>query len=160
MEYSFPLSAPIEAAPMKMQKSVLFACLACLAGAAPSSTRAGGHDALATVQQKFDAFNRHDADAIERLYARDAALHSPDYPSLSGNKPIADTYRKIFGMIPDARDDLTSIESAGNHVYVQFVMRGHLGGAQDKPIALRLMSVYTIQNDRIAEDNTYYDRKM
>jgi len=97
---------------------------------------------------------------IERLYAADAALHSPDYPSLIGNKPIADTYRKLFAMIPDAQDNLVSLERTSNHAYARFVMTGHLGGAQDKPITLRLMSVYTMENERITEDDTYYDRKM
>lgn len=137
-----------------------FTCLLCLLGSAPSPARAGERDALTAVRQKFNAFNQHDADMIERLYAAGAALHSPDYPSLVGNKPIADTYRKLFAMIPDVRDDLVSLERAGNHAYAQFVMSGHLGGAQDKPITVRLMSVYTIENDRIAEDDTYYDRKM
>ena len=145
---------------MKTAQSFLFACLPCLMLGASPPALAGAHDALATVQQKFGAFNRHDADAIERLYAADATLHSPDYPNLAGNKPIADTYRKIFGMLPDAKDNLTSLERAGNHVYAQFVMTGHIGGAQDKPVTARLMSVYTIENDRIVEDNTYYDRKM
>lgn len=145
-----------------MKKDQTFASigLLCLIACLPLPVQALDHGALATVRQKFAAFNQHDADAIERLYAADAALHSPDYPNLSGNKPIADTYRKIFAMIPDARDDLTSLERVGNHVYAQFVMTGHVGGAQDKPISVRLMSVYTIGNDRITEDDTYYDRKM
>jgi len=113
-----------------------------------------------TVRQKFEAFNRHDADAIERLYAANAVLHSPDYPNLGGNHPIADTYRKLFAMIPDARDNLVLLQRAGDHVYAQFELSGHLGGAQDKPVSLRLISIYTVHNNRISEDNTYYDRKM
>lgn len=137
-----------------------FTCLLCLIASAAPPASAVERDVLAPVRQKFDAFNRHDADAIERLYAAGAALHSPDYPGLVGNKPIADTYRKLFAMIPDARDDLVSLERAGNHAYARFVMTGHLGGAPDKPITLRLISVYTTENDRITEDDTYYDRKM
>jgi ketosteroid isomerase-like protein len=145
---------------MKTDNTLAFACLLYLAGSAISPARATGHDALETVQQKFAAFNRHDAETIEQLYASDAALHSPDYPNLSGNRPIADTYRKIFAAIPDAQDRLTSLERAGNHVYAQFMLTGHLGGAQDKPVSVRLISVYTVKKDRIVEDDTYYDRKM
>jgi len=114
----------------------------------------------AAVRQKFEAFNRHDVDAIERLYAANAVLHSPDYPNLSGNQPIADTYRRLFAMIPDVRDNLVLLERAGDHLYAQFELSGHLGGAQDKPVSLRLISVYIVRDNRITEDNTYYDRKM
>jgi len=145
---------------MKKKQTFALTGLLCLTASLSLPAQPLGHGVLATVQQKFTAFNRHDADAIEHLYATDATLHSPDYPNLSGNRPIADTYRKVFAMIPDARDDIASLERVGNHVYAQFVMTGHLGGAQDKPISVRLMSVYTIGNDRIVGDDTYYDRKM
>ncbi|WP_430391773.1 nuclear transport factor 2 family protein [Dyella sp. 20L07] len=124
--------------------------------AAPSST---GIDPQKTVAEKFDAFNRHDADTIESLYATDASLHSPDHPELIGNTKIADTYRWIFAAIPDARDTISSIESTGNNVYVQFVLTGHLKDAENKAVNVRIMSVYTIMNHRIVSDSTYYDRK-
>ena len=145
---------------MKTDKTLALACLLYLVGSAAAPARAVDHGALDTVQQKFAAFNRHDAEAIEHLYAGNAVLHSPDYPDLSGNRPIADTYRKLFAAIPDAQDRLTSVERAGNHVYAQFILAGHLGGAQDKPISVRLISVYTVDKDRIVEDDTYYDRKI
>lgn len=144
---------------MKTQNFLAFACLLCLAGIPAPPAGAADRDALEAVRQKFAAFNRHDADAIERLYADNAALHSPDYPDLGGNRPIADTYRKIFAAIPDAEDRITSIERAGSHVYVRFILAGHVGGARDKPVSVRLISVYTLKNDRIVEDDTYYDRK-
>lgn len=127
-----------------------------------AAASAAGADtkALDCVRQKFAAFNRHDVDAIQQLYANDATLHSPDYPSLSGNAPIADTYRKIFDAIPDAKDELATLESASNHVYAQFVLTGHFHGAQEQPVSVRLIAVYTVKDGRIVEDATYYDRKM
>lgn len=153
---------------MKIVTMVLLACFVCgvatpgLPAVASSVASATGNSELApikTVESKFAAFNRHDAAAIEALYAGDAVLHSPDYPELNGNSKIADTYRWIFGAIPDAKDSIASIESAGNHVYVQFVMSGHLKGAANKPISVRIISVYTIKDRQIAGDSTYYDRK-
>jgi ketosteroid isomerase-like protein len=111
------------------------------------------------VQQKFRAFNRHDAEAIEQLYAVDARLHSPDYPDLAGNTAIADTYRRLFAAIPDARDEVTVLEAGPQRVYVQFVLRGHWGGDATKPVAARILSVYRVVGNRIVEDDTYYDRK-
>ena len=66
-------------------------------------------NAIEAVRSKFAAFNKHDADAIERIYASDATLSSPDYAHLTGNVSIADTYRKLFAAIPDAQDDVETI---------------------------------------------------
>lgn len=132
-------------------------------GLVPMATFAApGADSKAvdTVRSKFAAFNRHDVDAIERIYANDATLSSPDYPSLTGNVPIADTYRKIFAAIPDAQDTLETIETSGKHVYAQFVLTGHFNGAQDTPVSVRIISVYALEDGRIIDDTTYYDRKM
>jgi ketosteroid isomerase-like protein len=115
--------------------------------------------AVQAIERKFSAFNQHDVAAIEGIYADSATLNSPDYHDLTGNRPIAETYRKIFDAIPDAKDTIGLLESAGNHVYVQFVLTGHWNGMQDKPVNVRIIAAYTVQGGRIVEDSTYYDRK-
>lgn len=127
-----------------------------------ASTHADAHTqsrSVDVIQRKFAAFNQHDVAAIENIYAGGALLNSPDYRNLVGNKPIAETYRKIFDAIPDAKDEIDLLEAAGNHVYVQFVLTGHWNGAMDKPIDVRIMSVYKVEDGRIVADATYYDRK-
>lgn len=127
-----------------------------------AGTRAEVHAnsrSIEVVQGKFTAFNQHDVDAIEGIYASDAMLNSPDYHNLSGNIPIADTYRKLFAAIPDARDDIELLEAVGNRVYVQFVLTGHWSGLQTKPFTARIFAVYTVVDGHIVEDATYYDRK-
>ena len=114
---------------------------------------------IETVRSKFAAFNLHDVAAIEKIYSQGAILNTPDYRDLVGNKPIAETYRKLFDAIPDAKDDIELLESAGNHIYVKFIMTGHWNGAQDKPINAHIMAVYTVRDGRIIGDTTYYDRK-
>src|SRR6184192_1466472 len=88
---------------MKATETILFFLLASGMTAATTSA-ASSADAKSNdpVQRKFAAFNKHDVDAIEQIYASDATLRSPDYPSLTGNSRIADTYRKIFDAVPDA----------------------------------------------------------
>jgi len=144
---------------MRMAQLVI-ACWICgfLSGTVPAAVSADD-TAVDTVRRKFDAFNRHDVGSIEEIYASDARLRSPDYPNLVGNKLIADTYRRIFDAIPDAKDNLELLESAANHIYVQFVLTGHLKGAEDRPIAVRIISVYAVRGGRIVDDSTYYDRK-
>lgn len=144
---------------MKTTPGILFAglFLVLASAVAPAFHTAGGP--IDTVQKKFAAFNRHDAVAIQEIYAGNAILHSPDYPSLEGNAPIAETYRKLFDAIPDAKDNLELLEASANHVYAQFVLTGHWKGEQDKPLNVRIISVYAVKDGHIVEDSTYYDRK-
>lgn len=127
------------------------------------SAFAGPHDIgnhpLDTVRLKFAAFDRHDVATIRSLYAQDAVLHSPDHPRLTDNGPIAETYRSLFVLIPDAKDVVTSLDVSGNKVFSQYVLTGHLQGAAGKPIKVSIMSVYTVRNNHIVLDDTYYDRK-
>jgi ketosteroid isomerase-like protein len=125
--------------------------------AVPASHSAAGP--IDTVRKKFDAFNLHDVAAIQEIYASNSTLHSPDYPSLEGNAPIADTYRKLFDAIPDAKDNVVLLETSANHVYAQFILTGHWKGAEDKPLNVRIISVYAVKDGHIVEDSTYYDRK-
>lgn len=142
---------------IKMAIAGLLYCLASLAGC---GTLQPSTDPAEAVRAKFEAFNRHDVSAIENIYAADAVLHSPDYPELSGNAPIAGTYRSLFEAVPDAHDETQSLDVVADKVYAQFVLTGHFKGAADKPIKARLIAVYTVHGGRIIEDATYYDRKM
>ena len=146
---------------MKAAAAIFLFCLASGIAIAVASAGSGGDiKSMDSVRLKFEAFNKHDADTIERIYASDATLHSPDHPNLAGNKQIADTYRSLFGAIPDAKDNLETLENSSSHVYAQFVLTGHLQGAEDKPISVRIISVYAVKDGHIVDDSTYYDRKM
>ena len=145
---------------MKAAATILLFCLASgIANMAASAGSGGDIKSMDSVRSKFEAFNKHDADAIEKIFASGATLQSPDYPNLAGNKQIADTYRKLFDTIPDAKDKIETLESSSSHVYAQFILTGHWKGAEDKPISVRIISVYAIKDGRIVEDSTYYDRK-
>ena len=116
-------------------------------------------DVVRVVQSKFKAFNEHDVSAIEHIYAADAVLHSPDYPQLAGNTAIAGTYKSLFDAIPDARDTVQNIIGSDDKVIVEFVLTGHFGGAENKPVNARIVSIYTVKHAHIIADSTYYDRK-
>lgn len=118
-----------------------------------------GNHPLDTVRRKFAAFDRHDVATIRTIYAQDAVLHSPDHPDLTGNVPIAETYRSLFALVPDAKDVVKSLDVSGNKVFSQYVLTGHLQGVAGKPIKVSIMSVYTVRNNHIVLDDTYYDRK-
>jgi len=146
---------------MKATATILLFFLASgIVSSAASADSADPINSINSIRMKFEAFNKHDADAIEKIYASGATLHSPDYPALVGNKQIADTYRGLFDAIPDAKDNLETLENSSTHVYAQFVMTGHLKGEEHKPISVRIISVYAVKDGRIVDDSTYYDRKL
>jgi len=136
---------------------VCLATVASCASSAPAPRRQA--DAEMTVRQKFAAFNRHDADTIQSIYGANAVLHSPDYPALTGNLAIAGTYRQLFAAIPDARDEIQSLDAIADKVFVQFTLTGHWGGEPGKGLQVPIMSIYIVKDGHIAEDATYYDRK-
>jgi ketosteroid isomerase-like protein len=123
------------------------------------TARQADADTTAPVFAKFGAFNRHDVAAIREIYAPAAVLESPDYPSLTGNVRIGETYTRIFDAISDARDSIQSEAHIGDRVYVQFVMTGHLNDPAHTPIAAKIFSIYTVNAGHIVHDSTYYDRK-
>jgi ketosteroid isomerase-like protein len=141
---------------MKIAVLVSFALL----HSAIAQSQAATSDPIKTVQTKFDAFDRHDVAAIESIYAVDAALQSPDYPQLSGNAKIAQTYQQLFDAIPDAKDTDVVLDRTANRVYAQFFLTGHLKSSEMTAVKIRIISVYTVQGDRIVSDSTYYDRKV
>jgi ketosteroid isomerase-like protein len=140
-------------------KTVHLVALVCMASATAFAVQRDSDNAVATVQLKFAAFDRHDVTAIAAIYAAEAVLHSPDYPNLVGNSQIAETYRLLFEAIPDAKDELQSLGRSADKVYAQFVLTGHFKGATDASVRIRIMSVYTIKGGHIVDDSTYYDRK-
>jgi hypothetical protein len=145
---------------MKTAMAILICCLVFgLARPPISAASEAGLEPMRTIQLKFAAFNAHDVAAIKNIYASEATLHSPDYPKLVGNSQIADTYRRLFEAIPDAVDNIVSIQSSADNVYAQFVLTGHFSGMESKPVNVRIISVYTVKDHHIVGDSTYYDRK-
>jgi len=135
-------------------------CAACgLVGLTGCATLRDRDDPTSVVRQKFAAFDRHDTPAIQNLYATEAVLRSPDYPELHGNAQIADTYQRLLKAVPDARDEVQSLDLCGDKVYAQFLLVGHWLGSADKPIRVPILSVYTVHGGHIVADTTYYDRK-
>jgi ketosteroid isomerase-like protein len=140
------------------QKAIICAAFS-LASLTGCATLRNHDDPMTVVRQKFAAFDRHDTPAIQNLYAADAVLNSPDYPELHGNVQIGDTYQRLLKAVPDARDEVQSLDLSGQKVYAQFFLIGHWMGSADNPIRVPILSVYTVRAGHIVADATYYDRR-
>jgi len=103
----------------------------------------------------FDAFNRHDVDALVSLYAETAVLVSPDYcQPKHGKAAVREIYSGLFAAIPDVHDNLQTLIVSGDTVAVEFIATGQMGDfAIHQPIAAFIQ----VQNGLIIRDTGYFD---
>jgi ketosteroid isomerase-like protein len=106
----------------------------------------------AVVQAMFAAFNRHDAAAMEQMYAEDARLTSSDFCHARGRSDIERTYNALFKTYPDIRDTVETIVSQGDRVAVRFTAASSSGG-----ISMTIHTFLRVRDGRIVEDDSVFD---
>ena len=115
----------------------------------------GSPSPRAVVRAMFDAFNRHDAAAMARLYASDARLASSDFCAVrTGPNEVLRTYRELFAAFPDIRDDVISIVIDGDQAAVRFTSSSD---APEHKFRLELMTYFRFGDRLIVEDDTIFD---
>lgn len=117
----------------------------------------------------FDAFNRHDAEAMFSLYDDNAIVYSPDYDTVRSNlKFLRENYSKMFQRSPDIKDEIKHyfVSKNGDEVAVEFVSTGSvqkLLGNDPKHLLgrnfyVKLFTRLRVKNGKIVEDITYFDK--
>lgn len=106
----------------------------------------------AVVTAMFEAFNRHDAEAIAKLYAPDARLTSPVFCATRGRDDVARTYGALFAAYPDIRDQIEVMVVEGDRVAVRFVATSRSGG-----LTMPVQAMIRVRNGLIVEDNSVFD---
>jgi ketosteroid isomerase-like protein len=82
-------------------------------------------NALEVIQHFIDAFNRHDADAVNALYAEGASYHSPRFDQPVKGQAIADFNKSVLTAYPDLRFEvISSGDIGGGLVATQMMLRG------------------------------------
>jgi ketosteroid isomerase-like protein len=114
---------------------------------------------VSTVKQMFEAFNRHDWEAMASFYIDTAEFLDPSFGTAYVKQTRNETaakYATLEKMYPDVRDNVVAIYSMGDVVGVQFVSSGtdSLGQKFSLPIGCFL----TLKNGKIVKDATYYDQ--
>ena len=108
------------------------------------------------VERLFDAFNRHDADALAALYTSDAVLISPDHSApLHGAAGVRSVYAELFAQFPDIRDRVVGIIAQDDHAAVEFVSTGCMAD-HVQCLELPIATVLTLRGGRIARDVSYF----
>ncbi|QNK01594.1 nuclear transport factor 2 family protein [Dyella telluris] len=107
------------------------------------------------VLAMFDAFNRHDADAMARLYAENATLSSSDFcAQRAGRAEVARTYRRLFLAFPDIRDEVESMVVQDGQVAMRFVARSAAGVS---PLHLPISTFLVVRQGQIVSDDSTFD---
>ena len=138
--------------------SVLAACALLAACAAPPK-EAETEATEAVARAMFDAFNRHDLDALAALYAPDAVLVSPDVDGpRQGPSGARQTYGELFALAPDVQDRVVRLVADGPWVAVEFVSTGTASLPDgDRPFSLEVAALLEVRDGRIVQDRSYFD---
>ena len=110
-----------------------------------------------TADKLFAAFNRHDIDAMIKLYAADAEIISPDHQkTLHGPEGARAIYAPLFAQFPDLHDRVVTMTAQDHRIAVEFVSTG-CAAPPNKCFELPIASVLTLRDGRIVRDVSYFD---
>lgn len=112
----------------------------------------------------FEALSRRDSAGMKASYADDAVIDLVPVGVLRGSDELKAFFDGLFAAIPDLETTYEVAAETGDTVVVEWRMEGTFDGAsfQDveptgKRVQIRGVDVMTIENDRIAQNNAYYD---
>lgn len=111
------------------------------------------------IEELFRHFNDHDWKAYSAIYADKALFLDPSLgqvPVTQTKEQVATKYSDLQTVFPDIRDEIVHIYTSGDkHVIVEFVSTGtSLDGSK---FSLPICTIFTIENEKIVDDFTYYD---
>jgi steroid delta-isomerase-like uncharacterized protein len=124
-------------------------------------------NALEVTQRHFDAWNKHDPEAIVALYAEGGTYSAPRAGEALTGQAIADFAKKAFTAYPDWSAEIISIgDTGGGLVASQWVLHGtHTGPYFDgspptgRSLTLPVASFTQVEGDKIPSEHAYIDRQ-
>lgn len=130
-------------------------CLSSMAFALKGGTMT--EPATGTVIERFnEAFNRHDAEALESLLTDDTVFEdtspAPDGRRIEGKATVVAFWRSWFARNPDARFEAEEMIVSGDRAVVRWVYRKVRDGA---PWHLRGVDVFTVRDGKVAAKLAY-----
>ena len=110
----------------------------------------------ATIERFNEAFNRHDAEAVEALLTEDTIFEdtspAPDGKRVEGKAAVAEFWRGWFAKNAEAHFDAEDVIVAGNRATVLWVYRKMRNG---QPWHLRGADVFTVRDGKVAAKLAY-----
>ena len=137
-------------------KKIPFYILCCVFVACSSQTT--NNKNVETAHAMFDAFNRHDWNAMTNYYSESASFLDPSFGHeyiTKSRQETAAKYAEMQKMFPDIHDELVGVYPSGDKVIVEFVSTGSI--SDSVKFSLPIVTVLTFENGLIIKDATYYD---
>ena len=109
------------------------------------------HAPAAVVERFNEAFNRHDAAAVEQLLTDDTVFEdtspAPDGRRIQGRADVAAHWRAWFARNAEAVFEAEDTIVAGDRVVVRWIYRKQRDG---KPWHIRGVDVFTVREGKVA----------
>lgn len=114
-------------------------------------------DKTVVVRKMFDAFNSHDWDAMAKCYVDSAEFLDPSFGKKyikQSHQQLIKKYADLQKSAPDINDQLLGVYAFEDKVIAEFVSSGTSGGQK---WTLPICTVFTVKDEKITRDATYYD---
>lgn len=134
---------------MKLNKHLLIACLIVMQSLVATTIYAQKSAAqLRTMANVWmDALNRHDTDAIAKMYADDAQLESPNWQGVkTGSAGAMDVYGRYFISTPDLQQKMTHLITTDSNIVIEYISWGTLLHPEKSTPEYMRGKKYTLQN--------------
>ncbi len=133
--------------------SLLMSC----SGNKPESTDG---DNVVIVRSMFDAFNKHDWEAMADHYVDSASFLDPSFGKeyvIQSKTALVNKYAEMQQFLPDIHDEIVGLYPSEDKVTVEFISTGTMpDGAK---FSLPITSILTVKGGKIVKDATYYDQE-
>jgi ketosteroid isomerase-like protein len=139
---------------MKIIYTIILA--ACVAGC--QSSHSDGDANVARTRQMFDAFNRHDWQAMASYYSEPALFLDPSFGTDYVSKTRQETsakYAEMEKIFPNIYDEIVGLYPCGDKVTIEFISSGT--ATDSSRFRLPIATVLTFKDGLIVKDATYYD---
>jgi SnoaL-like domain len=111
------------------------------------------------VKKYFQHFNAHQWEDMANMYADTADFKDPSL----GKEIVKQTkqqtikkYQELATIFPNIKDDVVTIyPTVENQIVVEFISTGT--GLEGKQFSLPICTIFTIMENKITKDFTYYD---
>ncbi|CAL1518405.1 nuclear transport factor 2 family protein [Chitinophaga sp. MM2321] len=115
---------------------------------------------IQVVRELYDAFNAHDWPGMAACYKDTALFLDPSFGPkavLQTHQQTIEKYQSLQKMFPDIQDEIRNIYGDKNHITVEFISSAT--GPDGKRWHMPMCTIFTIENGKIIQDNTYYDQQ-
>lgn len=152
---------------MKKENYLLSICLLLLIFSACKQKAKPVSPLIDLVNKKFEAMNRHDTNAIAKLYDDSALIQSPNMERTEmGPKGILGVYGRYFTTSPDMVYTISRILPGESSVTVEYTFAGTMKHLENsvpsymlgKYYSIKSCTVLEVRNGKIIADVSYFDQ--